>query len=131
MASGETVDKSGSDVREMLGVVMLYSKAALYKTIHIATLNFYYPSNSGVSLDTMSSAKNIAVPPPPKWVTDLNSTPAARPKNTTIPDPPGFTAPTTVSTKVRIPISGSGASILTYSIVQQVIQVRRGSDSRP
>lgn len=29
-------------------------------------------------------------PPPPQWVLDLNSTPPSRPKNTSIPDPPGF-----------------------------------------
>ncbi|PBP28078.1 putative ER membrane DUF1077 domain protein [Diplocarpon rosae] len=33
-----------------------------------------------------------APPPPPKWVTDLNSPPPAKPKSTGIPDPPGFTA---------------------------------------
>ncbi|KAF2464437.1 uncharacterized protein BDR25DRAFT_242381 [Lindgomyces ingoldianus] len=31
-------------------------------------------------------------PPPPQWVIDLNSTPASKPKNLSIPDPPGYTA---------------------------------------
>jgi hypothetical protein len=30
-------------------------------------------------------------PPPPQWVLDLNSTPA-KPKNASLPDPPGYTA---------------------------------------
>jgi len=38
-----------------------------------------------------------APPPPPQWVIDLNSPPAAKPKSTGIPDPPGFTS--TVSKK--------------------------------
>jgi hypothetical protein len=29
---------------------------------------------------------------PPKWVQDLNNPPPAKPKNASIPDPPGFTA---------------------------------------
>lgn len=33
-----------------------------------------------------------APPPPPQWVIDLNSPPAAKPKSTGIPDPPGFTS---------------------------------------
>lgn len=32
-------------------------------------------------------------PPPPQWVLDLNSPPVSKPKNTSFPDPPGFTAP--------------------------------------
>jgi hypothetical protein len=31
-------------------------------------------------------------PPPPQWVLDLNSTPASKPKNASLPDPPGYTA---------------------------------------
>ena len=31
-------------------------------------------------------------PPPPKWVLDLNSAPSTKPKASSIPDPPGFTA---------------------------------------
>jgi len=31
-------------------------------------------------------------PPPPQWVIDLNSPPAAKPKSTGIPDPPGYTS---------------------------------------
>ena len=31
-------------------------------------------------------------PPTPKWVLDLNSAPSAKPKASSIPDPPGFTA---------------------------------------
>lgn len=31
-------------------------------------------------------------PPTPKWVLDLNSAPSAKPKTSSIPDPPGFTA---------------------------------------
>jgi hypothetical protein len=34
---------------------------------------------------------STAPPPPPQWVLDLNSTPA-KPKNTSLPDPPGYTA---------------------------------------
>lgn len=30
--------------------------------------------------------------PPPKWVLDLNSAPSTKPKASSIPDPPGFTA---------------------------------------
>ncbi|CAL3971366.1 unnamed protein product [Diplocarpon coronariae] len=33
-----------------------------------------------------------APPPPPRWVTELNSPPPAKPKPTGISDPPGFTA---------------------------------------
>ena len=31
-------------------------------------------------------------PPPPQWVLDLNSTPASKPKNASLSDPPGYTA---------------------------------------
>lgn len=31
-------------------------------------------------------------PPPPQWVLDLNSAPATKPKNASMPDPPGYTA---------------------------------------
>ncbi|KAF2684273.1 hypothetical protein K458DRAFT_302436 [Lentithecium fluviatile CBS 122367] len=31
-------------------------------------------------------------PPPPQWVVDLNSPPPSKPKNSSIPDPPGYTA---------------------------------------
>jgi hypothetical protein len=31
-------------------------------------------------------------PPPPQWVLDLNSTPASKPKNASLADPPGYTA---------------------------------------
>ncbi|KAI4802615.1 hypothetical protein E4T44_11245, partial [Aureobasidium sp. EXF-8845] len=45
----------------------------------------------------------MAVPLPPQWVVDLNAPPTAKPKSSTIPDPPGYTAPTTVTTsKVRL-----------------------------
>ncbi|PVI05526.1 hypothetical protein DM02DRAFT_623926 [Periconia macrospinosa] len=30
-------------------------------------------------------------PPPPQWVLDLNSPPVTKPKNPSIPDPPGYT----------------------------------------
>ena len=30
--------------------------------------------------------------PPPQWVVDLNSTPASKPKNAALSDPPGYTA---------------------------------------
>ncbi|EUC29323.1 hypothetical protein COCMIDRAFT_107434 [Bipolaris oryzae ATCC 44560] len=33
-----------------------------------------------------------APPPPPQWVVDLNSTPASKPKNPALIDPPGYTA---------------------------------------
>ncbi|KAG9680060.1 hypothetical protein KCU87_g223, partial [Aureobasidium melanogenum] len=36
-------------------------------------------------------------PPPPQWVVDLNAPPTAKPKTSSIPDPPGYTAPTTVT----------------------------------
>ncbi|CAC9893540.1 unnamed protein product [Aureobasidium pullulans] len=39
----------------------------------------------------------MAVPLPPQWVVDLTSPPTAKPKASSIPDPPGYTAPTTVS----------------------------------
>jgi hypothetical protein len=48
------------------------------------------------------NAKDMAVPLPPQWVVDLNAPPTTKPKTSTIPDPPGYTAPTTVTTsKVR------------------------------
>lgn len=31
-------------------------------------------------------------PPPPQWVVDLNTTPSSRPRNPSLPDPPGYTA---------------------------------------
>ncbi|ORY01735.1 hypothetical protein BCR34DRAFT_605814 [Clohesyomyces aquaticus] len=31
-------------------------------------------------------------PPPPQWVYDLNSAPASKPKSSSIPDPPGYSA---------------------------------------
>ncbi|CZT00012.1 related to ER membrane DUF1077 domain protein [Rhynchosporium graminicola] len=34
----------------------------------------------------------MAAPPPPQWVLDLNSSPSAKSKSASIPDPPGFTA---------------------------------------
>jgi len=40
-----------------------------------------------------------APPPPPQWVIDLNSPPAAKPKSAGIPDPPGFTATSSGSKK--------------------------------
>ncbi|THW59668.1 hypothetical protein D6D19_10230 [Aureobasidium pullulans] len=39
----------------------------------------------------------MAVPLPPQWVVDLTSPPTTKPKASSIPDPPGYTAPTTVS----------------------------------
>ncbi|KAG9951609.1 hypothetical protein KCU85_g2570, partial [Aureobasidium melanogenum] len=36
-------------------------------------------------------------PPPPQWVVDLNAPPTAKPKTSSIADPPGYTAPTTSS----------------------------------
>jgi len=33
-----------------------------------------------------------APPPPPQWVLDLDATPASKPKNALLPDPPGYTA---------------------------------------
>ncbi|CAK4033404.1 ER membrane complex subunit 4 [Lecanosticta acicola] len=36
-------------------------------------------------------------PPPPQWVLDLNSTPPSKPKSNAYPDPPGYTAPTSLS----------------------------------
>ncbi|KAK8207821.1 transmembrane protein 85 [Phyllosticta paracitricarpa] len=35
----------------------------------------------------------VSPPPPPQWVLDLNSKAPAPPKNSNIPDPPGYTAP--------------------------------------
>jgi hypothetical protein len=43
--------------------------------------------DKGKENNTMSTAP----PPPPQWVLDLNSTPA-KPKNASLPDPPGYTA---------------------------------------
>lgn len=37
-------------------------------------------------------APTTTPPPPPQWVLDLNSAPASRPKNTSLADPPGYTA---------------------------------------
>ena len=51
----------------------------------------------------------MSTPPPPQWVVDLNSAPVSKPKNTAIPDPPGYTASMTrkeralSSKKTRIP----------------------------
>lgn len=42
-------------------------------------------------------------PPPPQWVIDLSSPPAAKPKSSGIPDPPGFTS---TSTGSKVAISG-------------------------
>lgn len=51
-----------------------------------------------------ASAQDMAVPLPPQWVVDLNAPPTVKPKTSTIADPPGYTAPTTVTTsKVRRP----------------------------
>ncbi|KAK5017814.1 hypothetical protein LTR39_001334 [Cryomyces antarcticus] len=36
-------------------------------------------------------------PPPPQWVLDLNSNPSPKAKSSSIPDPPGYTSPTTLS----------------------------------
>ncbi|GAB7345118.1 hypothetical protein MBLNU457_3514t2 [Dothideomycetes sp. NU457] len=36
-------------------------------------------------------------PEPPQWVLDLNSTAPVKPKNSSLPDPPGYTAPATIS----------------------------------
>lgn len=35
---------------------------------------------------------SVIPPPPPQWVLDLNSTPASKPKNASLADPPGYTA---------------------------------------
>lgn len=53
------------------------------------------PSNPSVRTSPSHSYKPTmaAQPPPtPKWVLDLNSAPSAKPKASSIPDPPGFTA---------------------------------------
>lgn len=42
---------------------------------------------------------SVNPPPPPQWVLDLNSTPSARQKPASIPDPPGFTAPNSTTRK--------------------------------
>lgn len=48
-------------------------------------------------------------PPPPQWVVDLNAAPASKPKNASLPDPPGYTASLTrkeralSSKKTRVP----------------------------
>ncbi|KAL0254421.1 hypothetical protein SLS55_009896 [Diplodia seriata] len=39
------------------------------------------------------SVVHAAPPPPPRWVIDLGSAPAAQPAKASIPDPPGYTAP--------------------------------------
>ncbi|KAF2138050.1 uncharacterized protein K452DRAFT_328975 [Aplosporella prunicola CBS 121167] len=39
----------------------------------------------------MATLQQPPPPPPPQWVLDLNSAPHAQPKNSSIPDPPGFT----------------------------------------
>jgi len=36
-------------------------------------------------------------PPPPQWVLDLNSTAPVKPKNNSVPDPPGYTPPVSIS----------------------------------
>jgi len=36
-------------------------------------------------------------PPPPQWVLDLNSTAPLKPKNSSLPDPPGYTPPAAIS----------------------------------
>jgi len=46
-------------------------------------------------------------PSPPQWVLDLNSTPSNKPKNASIPDPPGFTA--SLSRKERAQASSKTA----------------------
>lgn len=38
-----------------------------------------------------------SIPPPPQWVLDLNSTAPPKSKNPSLLDPPGYTAPNTVS----------------------------------
>lgn len=51
----------------------------------------------------------MSTPPPPQWVIDLNTAPAFKSKNTSLPDPPGYTASMTrkeraiSSKKTRVP----------------------------
>lgn len=51
----------------------------------------------------------MSTPPPPQWVVDLASAPASKPKNPSLPDPPGYTASLTrkeralSSKKTRVP----------------------------
>jgi hypothetical protein len=47
-----------------------------------------HSTHGSVKLDLVMST---APPPPPQWVLDLDSTPA-KPKNASLPDPPGYTA---------------------------------------
>jgi hypothetical protein len=47
-----------------------------------------YPTQAST---THHIAAMSTVPPPPQWVLDINSTPA-KPKNASLPDPPGYTA---------------------------------------
>ncbi|KAI4738066.1 hypothetical protein E4T50_11459 [Aureobasidium sp. EXF-12298] len=58
----------------------------------------------------------MAVPLPPQWVVDLNAPPTTKPKTSTIPDPPGYTAPTTVTTsKVRPSTSKSSKNAVAQT----------------
>lgn len=67
----------------------------------------YNPSPNASHLPLSETQTDMAVPPPPpQWVVDLNAPPTAKPKTSSIADPPGYTAPTTVtSSKVRLPAS--------------------------
>ncbi|TID23356.1 transmembrane protein 85 [Venturia nashicola] len=48
----------------------------------------------------MASKAAMLPPPPPQWVIDLNSHPVAKPKSSSLPDPPGFTPTGRVSKNV-------------------------------
>ncbi|KAH6676491.1 hypothetical protein B0J14DRAFT_615998 [Halenospora varia] len=45
-----------------------------------------------------------SVPPPPQWVTDLNTPPITKPKSAGIPDPPGYTGATTGGSKAQMDV---------------------------
>lgn len=52
-----------------------------------------HPEASVSTLDPLqSSIMSAQPPPPPQWALDLSSPPASKPKNLSIPNPPGYTA---------------------------------------
>ncbi|CAI6337664.1 unnamed protein product [Periconia digitata] len=53
---------------------------------HLNITSEHRTSNSRIMSSTMTQP-----PPPPQWVLDLNSNPTTKPKNPSIPDPPGYT----------------------------------------
>ncbi|KAH8678768.1 hypothetical protein BGZ60DRAFT_250787 [Tricladium varicosporioides] len=66
-----------------------------------------------------------SIPPPPQWVTDLNTPPITKPKSAGIPDPPGYTGATTGGSKKQIAASKSAARAPPTTEEMDVLKLKK------